>query len=108
MAKEQSDCLILGVTQKGNKFRPSDWVDRIAALFASFTAERRLQYHAMIRPVIHQGLRGLFVAGSLAMADAVAYDFVMEFAGSNRLQIVQLGQHMTDPSSPTYELPNVA
>jgi len=108
MAKEQSDCLILGITQKGSRFRPSDWVDRVAALFASFTADRRLQYHTMIRPVMHQGLRCLFVAGSLAMADAVAYDFVMEFAGSNHLQIVPLVQLMTEPASASIELPNVA
>ena len=89
---EKSDHFILGVTQKGNKFRPSDWVDRIAAVFAEFDYRQRLCYHRLVHPSIHQGLRCLFVAGSLAMVDPAAYGFVMEFASSNHLQIVEIAQ----------------
>jgi len=91
---EKSDHFILGVTQKGNKFRPSDWVDRIATVFASFDCRQRLCYHRLVHPSIHQGLRCLFVAGSLAMIDPAAYSFVMEFASSNHLQIVEVARAM--------------
>jgi hypothetical protein len=107
MTKENFDCFILGNTHKGTKFRPSDWIDRIAALFASFNTSRRLQYHTMIRPAMHKGLRCLFVAGSLALADPIAYDFVMDFAQRNQLQIVERGQAMAG-QQPQVELSNVA
>jgi len=92
MVQDISDHFILGITQKGNKFRPSDWVERIAAVFASFDHSQRLCYHKLIRPSIYDGLRCLFVAGSLAMIDPAAYGFVMEFAASNHLQIIDIAQ----------------
>lgn len=107
MTQEYSDHFILGVTQKGNKFRPSDWVDRLATIFAEFDYRQRLCYHKLVHPSIHQGLRCLFVAGSLAMVDPAAYSFVMEFAWSNHLQVVEIGQ-TADALQSTTELPDVA
>jgi hypothetical protein len=98
---------ILGVTQRGNKFRPSDWVERIAAVFASFDASQRLRYSSLIRPAIYNGLRCLFVAGSLAMADPAGYSYVMDFAASNQLQVVQISES-TETESTSVELPDVA
>jgi hypothetical protein len=104
---ELSDHFILGVTHKGGKFRPSDWVDRIATLFAAFDRRQRLCYHKLIHPSIHQGLRCLFVAGSLAMVDPAAYGFVMEFATSNHLQILEIAQ-TAEALQPSVDLPDVA
>lgn len=104
---EKSGHFILGVTQKGNKFRPSDWVDRIASVFASFDCSQRLCYHRLVHPSIHQGLRCLFVAGSLAMVDPAAYSFVMEFASSNHLQIVEIAQTV-ETMQASEGLPDVA
>lgn len=107
MTKEYSDCFILGTTRNGGRFRPSDWVERVAVLFASFTASQRLRYHDLIRPAMHKGLRCLFVAGSLAIADPLAFDFVMDFADRNQLQIVACGQDV-EVQQLSVELPNVA
>lgn len=107
MTKENSGHFILGITQKGNKFRPSDWVERIASVFGSFDTSQRLRYNTLVRPAIFEGLRCLFVAGSLAMLDPAGYDFVMEFANSNQLQIKQMGQITPEPTRPI-ELSNVA
>lgn len=106
MSEEKAGHLILGITQKGNKFRPSDWVERIAAVFGSFDASKRLRYHSMVRPAIFEGLRCLFVAGSLAIIDPAGYDFVMGFASSNQLQIKQIGQ--VGSPQPPHVLPDVA
>jgi len=103
----KSDHFILGVTHKGNKFRPSDWVERIATVFAGFDYRQRLCYHRLVHPSIHQGLRCLFVAGSLAMVDPAAYSFVMEFASSNHLQIVEIAQAV-EALPPSEGLPDVA
>ena len=106
MSEEQAGHLILGITQKGNKFRPSDWVERIAAVFGSFDANKRLRYSSLVRPTFFEGLRCLFIAGSLLMIDPAGYDYVMDFAHSNQLQIKQLGH--TDSPEPSHELPDVA
>lgn len=107
MTKEQSDCFILGTTQKGNKFRPSDWIERIASVFASYDNGQRLRYSNTVRPSVYEGLRCLFVAGSLAMLDPAAYDFVMEFASSNHLQIVEIVQAVAE-QPPAIDLQDVA
>ena len=91
MTKEKAGHFIFGITQSGSKFRPSDWVERIAAVFASFDAQR-LCYNPMVRPAKYDGLYCLFVAGALAMIDPAAYDFIMQFAMSNHLQIKEIGQ----------------
>lgn len=106
MSQEQAGHLILGVTQKGKKFRPSDWVDRIAAVFGSFDGNKRLRYSSLVRPTFFDGLRCLFIASSLMVVDPSGYKFVMDFAHSNHLQIKQLGH--THSPEPPHELPDVA
>lgn len=106
MPEQQASHVILGITHKGNKFRPSDWVERIAAAFGSFDASKRLRYHPLVRPAFFNGLRCLFIAGSLTVIDPAGYEFVMEFANSNQLQVKQVGQVNSSQSS--NELPDVA
>jgi hypothetical protein len=106
MTEEKTGHFILGITQKGNKFRPSDWVERIAAVFGSFDASQRLRYHPMLRPARYEGLHCLYVDGKLAVSDPAAYRFVMEFAFSNHLQIKHIGQ-VESQQSPI-DLPDVA
>ena len=81
----------MGVTRNGNKFRPSDWIERLATVFASFGSTQRLRYNKLIHPSVYDGLRCLFVATSLAVIDPAGFDFVMDFANSNQLQIKQVG-----------------
>lgn len=79
--------LILGVTESGSRFRPSDWVDRIATAYGSFT-NHRIHYHPQIMPVNHDGQRSLFVASRLQDEDATTFNFIMNFAHSNHLQVL--------------------
>lgn len=103
---EEAGHYIIGVTQKGKTFRPSDWVDRIAAIFGHFDSNKRLQYSPFVRPAFFEGLRCLFIASSLLMVDPTSYNFVMDFAKSNQLQIKQVGQ-VSEPQPP-HSLPDVA
>lgn len=83
---------ILGISQSGKKFRPSDWIERIATDFASFDTSHRLHYNPRVSPVKRDGQSCLFVADSLAEEDPAAYAFIMHFAHSNRLQIAKKDQ----------------
>lgn len=107
---EEAGQYIIGVTEKGKKFRPSDWVDRIASVFGYYDANRRLQYSPFVRPAIFEGLRCLFIASSLLIVDPAGYDFVMDFAKSNHLQIkhVEVSQANEEPQSSSHSLPDVA
>jgi hypothetical protein len=78
---------ILGTTERGSRFRPSDWVDRIATAYGSF-AGQRIQYHPQIAPATYEGQRCLFVASDLLEQDADSFNFIMDFAHSNQLQVV--------------------
>lgn len=85
--------LILDSVSDGSHFRPSNWVERIASSYASFS-QQRIHYHPMIRPYYTEGERGLFIAAALAEINAQAYDFVINFAQSNGLLIQPIGyQH---------------
>jgi hypothetical protein len=107
MTQEQTGYCILGITRNGNRFRPSDWVERIATAFASFGSSQRLHYNNLIRPSVYDGLRCLFVATSLAVIDPAGFDFVMDFANSNQLQVKQIGLAQAGKST-AIKLPDVA
>lgn len=83
---------ILGITWNGNKFRPSDWVERIATAFGSFDEGQRLKYNPEVKPVIYKNQHCLFVASNLAANDGSAYRFIMDFANNNHLQVKNTGE----------------
>lgn len=97
---------VVGLTRHGNKFRPSDWAERIASVFANFDAHRRLRYNPQVMPALRAGVYGLFVASSLANLDPAGFQYVMEFADSYQLQIETFDQPEGDQSHAT--LPHVA
>lgn len=90
MSYEKSGFLILGITDHGRKFRPSDWIERIATVFAHFDARQRLRYNAMVTPVCYKEERCLFLDKNLESLAPESYKFVMDFANSNQLQIIDL------------------
>lgn len=78
---------ILGMTHSGCVFRPSDWVDRLAGRFSTFSRNRRLQYSSDVRPLTVEGMRGLLVDIRLVESDPEAFHFLMDFAIDNDLLI---------------------
>ena len=106
MSLEKSGYLILGILNNGNKFRPSDWIERIASIFGNFDSRQRLRYHPMVAPARLNGQSGLFVDSNLVDSDSAAYHFIMDFAHNNQLQIIAINQPDI-PRSPV-ELQKVA
>ncbi|MDD3529381.1 MAG: DUF3579 domain-containing protein [Gallionellaceae bacterium] len=78
---------IVGQTRAGEPFRPSDWVDRMAGLFATFGRDKKLRYSPWIRPAILDGTRGLWLEADLRGRDPSAYEFVMAFADRHELAV---------------------
>ena len=96
MSEQRNGYYISGYTEENKKFRPSDWVERLASVYATFDARQRLCYHPMIRPVFHDDARGLFVDSRLADTDAAAFQLLMEFARSNSLRSTAEGTAMIE------------
>ena len=81
--------VIRGVTEEGKKLRPSDWIERISSTLASFGNDHRLQYSNAVAPCMIDGEKCLVVARNLDEINPDAYAFIMGFAKSNQLCIIE-------------------
>jgi hypothetical protein len=77
--------IIEGYTNEGNKFRPSDWIDRVASMMATYEAQR-LVYSDYLHPEQYQGNKCLILNTKLEQENKGMYDYVMEFVKSNDLK----------------------
>lgn len=82
-----SGILIKGITRDGKPFRPSDWAERLAGVFTRFGPGQRLGYSPYIRPVTVGNVRCVEVQPALREIDAMAFNFLMNFARDNELQV---------------------
>lgn len=80
--------IISGIQEDGKKLRPTDWVERISSTLASFDENHRLHYSVSVQPCLIDGEKCLVVARCLETSNPAAYEFVMEFARSNKLRIL--------------------
>ncbi|MCW8827806.1 MAG: DUF3579 domain-containing protein [Gammaproteobacteria bacterium] len=87
---EKKSCLVIhGVGEDGERFRPSDWIERISASVARFGGDRRLRYDARVLPVVIDGERCLYVSPELAHDAPQLYNHIVAFAAANRLRVEQ-------------------
>ncbi len=82
---------ILGVTQSGRAFRPSDWAERLAGVMSQFRPGgnrpgSHIAYSPWCVPTSVHGVRCVVVDEALRGFDVMAWDFCMNFAKDNELQ----------------------
>jgi len=87
MTYEDSCLIIESVCDDGRRFRPSDWIERIAAAVGRFGPDHRLTYTQAVRPAIIDGDKCLVVDKCLRQDNRQLYDFILNFATSNRLRV---------------------
>ncbi|MDH5182885.1 MAG: DUF3579 domain-containing protein [Gammaproteobacteria bacterium] len=85
---KQQIWLIQGVDEAGQRFRPSDWAERISGLMATFEGGR-LQYSAMLYPSIINGIKCVHLDDRLQSTAPDIHQQVMEFVSSNQLNVVE-------------------
>lgn len=78
--------IIEGVTEDGRKFRPSDWIDRIASMAASYT-KQRLVYSDLLHPELYEGQKCLIIDTELEIKNPTMFQHVMNFVKSNGLKM---------------------
>ena len=85
---------ILGITSNGKQFRPSDWAERLCGVMSCFHPSSsgglnaHLQFSLFVRPIIVNGMKAVVVNTQLRDVEPMAYNFVVEFAKDNDMQVV--------------------
>ena len=86
------EVFIQGVTLDGKTFRPSDWADRLAGVMSQFRPGgpqpgSHLSYSPWCVPNVINGVKCVVVHRDLRDAEPMAWDFVLNFARDNNLQV---------------------
>ncbi len=89
---EHCKYIIEGVTEDGRKFRPSDWIDRIASMMASYGKSHRLVYSDLLHPELYEGQKCLIIDTELEVKNPSMFEYVMNFAKSNNLKTAKICQ----------------
>ncbi|MGZ5269158.1 MAG: DUF3579 domain-containing protein [Ramlibacter sp.] len=85
---------IQGITHAGRTFRPSDWAERLAGVMSSFRPGgaqpgSHLSYSPWCVPCLINGIKTVVVHADLRQHEPMAWDFVMNFARDNDLQVTE-------------------
>jgi hypothetical protein len=86
------EVFIQGITHDGRTFRPSDWAERLAGVMSSFRPGgaqpgSHLSYSPWCVPMVCNGVKCVVVNSELRNHEPMAWDFVMNFAKDNELQV---------------------
>jgi hypothetical protein len=93
---------IHGVTVHGKTFRPSDWAERLCGVMSSYRPggagagrDAFIGYSPYVRPTTIGGVKCVIVDERLRGIERMAFDFVMNFAKDNELQVFE-GRSLPD------------
>ena len=88
------EVFIQGITHDGKTFRPSDWADRLCGVMSPFRPGgpqpgSHLTYSPWCVPTVVNGVKCVVVNAELREAEPMAWDFAINFARDNDLQLVE-------------------
>jgi hypothetical protein len=94
VSNSAKEVFILGVTQDGRTFRPSDWAERLAGVMSQFrpggvSPGSHLSYSPWCIPTTMGRDKCVVVHQDLREYNVMAWDFVMSFAKDNNLQVAE-------------------
>lgn len=87
MSDQVDEFLIKGLTTDGKPFRPSDWAERLCGVMSAFGSDGRMQYSPYVYPITSVGLKCVVVVLVLSEIEPMAYNFLVNFAKENELQV---------------------
>lgn len=87
MTNHRKKIIIEGVTAEGQHFRPSDWAERMSGELATFK-NHRIKYSPLLQPsVTTKGHKCVIIDPSLKQTNQALYEYLIEFAKTNKLNI---------------------
>src|SRR5690606_18696004 len=92
VSSNAKELFIQGVTREGRTFRPSDWAERLAGVMSQFrpggaSPGSHLSYSPWCVPMVVNGIKCVVVNSELRNFEPMAWDFVLNFAKDNDLQV---------------------
>jgi hypothetical protein len=101
VSSHAKEVVILGRTRAGKTFRPSDWAERLAGVMSTFRPgggqpSSYLSYSPWCLPTVVDGVKAVVVNRQLRELEPMAWDFVLNFAKDNDLQI---SENLTVPGA---------
>ena len=81
------EILIIGITESGAPFRPSDWAERLCGVMSLFGEDQRISYSPFVRPIVSAGVRCVVVDKRLEELRPEAFEFLVGFARDNDLRL---------------------
>lgn len=94
VSSSAKEIFIQGITRDGKIFRPSDWAERLAGVMSSFRPGgahpgSHLNYSPWCVPTVINGVKAVIVNRELRDFEPMAWDFVINFARDNDLQMAE-------------------
>jgi hypothetical protein len=90
------EVFIQGLTSDGRPFRPSDWAERLAGVMSPFRPGgvgqgigAHIGYSPYCVPRVINGVKCVIVNAALRDLNVMAWDFALNFARDNDLQVVE-------------------
>ena len=87
MSTTPEEIVIVGVTESGKPFRPSDWAERLCGCMSVFGENQRIAYSPMLKPVLVEGVKCVVIDCRLEEINPIAFSFLMSFARDNELRL---------------------
>ena len=78
---------IVGKKKTGEKFRPSDWSERLSDCLYCFDEEQEINYFNYICTDNYDQTKALKISNELKEIDPIAFNFLIKFADDNNLTI---------------------
>ncbi|MET0517925.1 MAG: DUF3579 domain-containing protein [Burkholderiaceae bacterium] len=96
LSPKPREVFIQGLTLDGRTFRPSDWAERLAGAMSCFRPGgsrggpgAHIGYSPYCVPRVINGVKCVIVNEELKILEPMAWDFVMNFARDNKLQVAE-------------------
>ena len=109
VSSSAKEIFIQGLTLEGKTFRPSDWADRLCGVMSQFRPGgpqpgSHLTYSPWCVPTLINGIKCVVVNSELREAEPMAWDFALNFAKDNALQVAEACLLPDVPKSKTYKV----
>jgi Protein of unknown function (DUF3579) len=88
------ELFILGLTNAGKQFRPSDWAERLCGVMSPYrpagrqAGQQHLVYSPYCLPIVLNNVKCVVVDERLRELEPMAMNFVLNFAKDNDLQVL--------------------
>ena len=79
--------VIIGLTNSGKRFRPSDWPERLCGCLSAFETNQKIIYSPYLKPTLIENIKSVAIDKKLKKIDPLAFKFLVSFAKDNDLEI---------------------